>query len=147
MAGTKYIWLKWQQKQVLKKPRQLQAKSQLARRRPSRKVNKRQNYRGCSFEHPHFFVQILKISPNWFFFDKVFAYSDLRYIFAVRKGGAIAQSVEQWTENPCVPGSIPGGTTPLNTRPLQISYLQGSLNLLLTGLLTDFLTCTLSGTY
>ena len=37
----------------------------------------------------------------------------LKYIFAVRKGGAIAQSVEQWTENPCVPGSIPGGTTSL----------------------------------
>ncbi len=27
------------------------------------------------------------------------------------KKGAIAQSVEQRTENPCVPGSIPGGTT------------------------------------
>ena len=27
------------------------------------------------------------------------------------KAGAIAQSVEQRTENPCVPGSIPGGTT------------------------------------
>ena len=26
--------------------------------------------------------------------------------------GAIAQMVEQRTENPCVPGSIPGGTTP-----------------------------------
>jgi hypothetical protein len=25
--------------------------------------------------------------------------------------GTIAQSVEQRTENPCVPGSIPGGTT------------------------------------
>jgi hypothetical protein len=25
--------------------------------------------------------------------------------------GALAQMVEQWTENPCVPGSIPGGTT------------------------------------
>jgi 5-methylthioribose kinase len=45
------------------------------------------------------------------FFRKSFAYSNLKYIFAVRKGGAIAQSVEQWTENPCVPGSIPGGTT------------------------------------
>ena len=49
--------------------------------------------------------------PNSFFLTKLFDYSDLRYIFAVRKGGAIAQSVEQWTENPCVPGSIPGGTT------------------------------------
>jgi hypothetical protein len=25
--------------------------------------------------------------------------------------GAIAQLVEQWTENPCVPGSNPGSTT------------------------------------
>ena len=25
--------------------------------------------------------------------------------------GTIAQVVEQWTENPCVPGSNPGGTT------------------------------------
>ena len=25
--------------------------------------------------------------------------------------GTLAQLVEQWTENPCVPGSIPGGTT------------------------------------
>ena len=29
----------------------------------------------------------------------------------VKKEGAIAQLVEQRTENPCVPGSIPGGTT------------------------------------
>ena len=28
-----------------------------------------------------------------------------------QKVGAIAQLVEQRTENPCVPGSIPGGTT------------------------------------
>ena len=28
-----------------------------------------------------------------------------------KKNGAIAQLVEQRTENPCVPGSIPGGTT------------------------------------
>ena len=27
------------------------------------------------------------------------------------KQGTLAQMVEQWTENPCVPGSIPGGTT------------------------------------
>ena len=31
--------------------------------------------------------------------------------FAPLKDGAIAQLVEQRTENPCVPGSIPGGTT------------------------------------
>jgi hypothetical protein len=28
-----------------------------------------------------------------------------------QNAGAIAQLVEQRTENPCVPGSIPGGTT------------------------------------
>ena len=28
-----------------------------------------------------------------------------------KRKGAIAQLVEQRTENPCVPGSIPGGTT------------------------------------
>ena len=33
------------------------------------------------------------------------------YIFGPPKVGALAQLVEQWTENPCVPGSIPGGTT------------------------------------
>ncbi len=30
---------------------------------------------------------------------------------SANKKGAIAQLVEQRTENPCVPGSIPGGTT------------------------------------
>ena len=62
--------------------------------------------------------------PNRFFFVKVFGYSDLRYIFAVRKEGAIAQSVEQWTENPCVPGSIPGGTTSLNRKTRKINVLR-----------------------
>ncbi len=32
-----------------------------------------------------------------------------------RHNGALAQLVEQWTENPCVPGSIPGGTTTKTT--------------------------------
>ena len=32
--------------------------------------------------------------------------------------GAIAQLVEQRTENPCVPGSIPGGTTYLLRKPI-----------------------------
>ncbi len=39
--------------------------------------------------------------------------------------GAIAQLVEQRTENPCVPGSIPGGTT-VKTKPL-IIILSGVL--------------------
>ena len=32
--------------------------------------------------------------------------------FVVHNDGALAQLVEHRTENPCVPGSIPGGTTP-----------------------------------
>ena len=67
---------------------------------------------------------MIKMNPNRFFFIKLFAYSDLRFIFAVRKGGAIAQSVEQWTENPCVPGSIPGGTTSLNRKTRKINILR-----------------------
>ena len=35
----------------------------------------------------------------------------MQIIFAFRKVGAIAQLVEHRTENPGVPGSIPGGTT------------------------------------
>ena len=29
----------------------------------------------------------------------------------MKECGSLAQSVEQWTENPCVPGSIPGAAT------------------------------------
>jgi hypothetical protein len=32
-------------------------------------------------------------------------------LFLKRSIGTLAQLVEQRTENPCVPGSIPGGTT------------------------------------
>ena len=35
------------------------------------------------------------------------------FIFAHFQKGTLAQLVEQRTENPCVPGSIPGGTTAL----------------------------------
>lgn len=39
------------------------------------------------------------------------------HIFApANKQGALAQLVEHRTENPCVPGSIPGGTTKENER-------------------------------
>ena len=34
----------------------------------------------------------------------------------IKNDGAIAQLVEQRTENPCVPGSIPGGTTSKKSR-------------------------------
>ena len=39
-----------------------------------------------------------------------------------RNNGAIAQLVEQRTENPCVPGSIPGGTTCKTPKYLIIKY-------------------------
>ncbi len=41
-----------------------------------------------------------------------------------RNNGAIAQLVEQRTENPCVPGSIPGGTTKETTSPNKTQYLK-----------------------
>ena len=37
--------------------------------------------------------------------------------------GAIAQLVEQRTENPCVPGSIPGGTTERNANDFKTRLL------------------------
>ena len=40
--------------------------------------------------------------------DKVFTFAPLYY---GKVGGLLAQLVEQWIENPCVPGSIPGETT------------------------------------
>ena len=46
------------------------------------------------------------------FFIKTFAQiKNLSYLCTRKQDGAIAQLVEQRTENPCVPGSIPGGTT------------------------------------
>jgi hypothetical protein len=47
-----------------------------------------------------------------FFYLKFFILKIL-FTFAaqIKKEGTIAQLVEQRTENPCVPGSIPGGTT------------------------------------
>ena len=56
-----------------------------------------------------------KRSPkkNCNFPSKIFCNSKIMPTFATQneKDGAIAQLVEQRTENPCVPGSIPGGTT------------------------------------
>ena len=40
------------------------------------------------------------------------------------KKGAIAQLVEQRTENPCVPGSIPGGTTFTKRRIMKTAEIQ-----------------------
>lgn len=52
------------------------------------------------------------------FFVIFFALTEKHFIFAPAIAtGTLAQMVEQRTENPCVPGSIPGGTT-LKTKPL-----------------------------
>ena len=47
-----------------------------------------------------------------FFFVLFCGFKNKPYLCTRNQGGAIAQLVEQRTENPCVPGSIPGGTTP-----------------------------------
>lgn len=52
------------------------------------------------------------------FFVIFFALIEKHFIFAPAIAtGTLAQMVEQRTENPCVPGSIPGGTT-IKTKPL-----------------------------
>ena len=43
--------------------------------------------------------------------------------------GAIAQLVEQRTENPCVPGSIPGGTTKKTSGTLRSFFVYNSTTL------------------
>ena len=49
--------------------------------------------------------------------EEMFGGSEISCTFALaNKQGAIAQLVEQRTENPCVPGSIPGGTTCKNSQ-------------------------------
>ena len=57
-------------------------------------------------------THLSKCNFLWFFFSQgLDANIFWLVLHRVRKQGAIAQSVEQRTENPCVPGSIPGGTT------------------------------------
>ena len=45
----------------------------------------------------------------------------LTFATAKERNGALAQLVEHRTENPCVPGSIPGGTTPPFISPAMVS--------------------------
>ena len=49
-----------------------------------------------------------------------FKIKDLPLQPQTRNNGAIAQLVEQRTENPCVPGSIPGGTTSKKAKNIKI---------------------------
>ena len=45
----------------------------------------------------------------------------INFALANKPNVAIAQLVEQRTENPCVPGSIPGGTTNKRVAAMQLS--------------------------
>ena len=56
-------------------------------------------------------------------------------IFADRNG-TIAQLVEQRTENPCVPGSIPGGTTSKKRKSRKINDLRDFVLVVLTEVVT-----------
>ena len=57
----------------------------------------------------------------------MFGDSEVSTTFAAANTG-VAQLVEQRTENPCVPGSIPGGTTidsVISQNPLKFSHFNG----------------------
>ena len=65
----------------------------------------------CEFEsHPPYFDPLAQSVEHNTFNVGVLGSSPKR-ITKNPMQGAIAQLVEQRTENPCVPGSIPGGTT------------------------------------
>ena len=65
----------------------------------SKEIMKKDYWFGTIYFFSDFCISPLAVSKN-------------RRIFAPAKPkGTIAQLVEQRTENPCVPGSIPGGTT------------------------------------
>ena len=46
-----------------------------------------------------------------FFAKKFCRFNNLLYLCSRKSARYLSSAVEQWTENPCVPGSIPGGTT------------------------------------
>jgi hypothetical protein len=60
---------------------------------------KANNFKNCfhNFKHCPYICSPI----NWFFAKKA----------SLLKDGAVAQLVEQWTENPCVAGSNPAHTT------------------------------------
>ena len=67
---------------------------------------------------------MLKTIKQKRFICKTLAHYGIIAYLCTRKqetNGAIAQLVEQRTENPCVPGSIPGGTTPPFISPVRAS--------------------------
>ena len=63
------------------------------------------------------------------FFTILFVILKKKHTFAsANKRGVIAQLVEQRTENPCVPGSIPGGTTEKRVTEMLLSFFVSSLS-------------------
>ena len=80
-----------------------------------KKLNLTNTYRKfCFISPPPNDPKQKKYTKNKFFFEKKFADNKILSIFApANTNGAIAQLVEQRTENPCVPRSIRGGTTQL----------------------------------
>ena len=66
----------------------------------------------CEFEsHPPYFDPLAQSVEHNTFNVGVLGSSPKRITLFEPCLGTIAQLVEQRTENPCVPGSIPGGTT------------------------------------
>ena len=51
-----------------------------------------------------------------------FAIPNENTAFEIQNSGAIAQLVEQRSENPCVPGSIPGGTTKTSVEAILLRF-------------------------
>ena len=54
---------------------------------------------------------VSKISPGFLNKGENATFATPLSIYTKMGAGTLAQMVEQRTENPCVPGSIPGGTT------------------------------------
>ena len=66
-----------------------------------------------------------------YFFISTFAPANERIVLKIMVG-ALAQLVEHRTENPCVPGSIPGGTTPpFIMNPAKVFGLSGIFKLII----------------
>ena len=71
-----------------------------------------------------FFFQKYKITLLIYDLHKLFLQIKKTFKFAYeKKVGAIAQLVEQWTENPCVPSSNLGSTTSLSKTSLLMGFL------------------------
>ena len=69
------------------------------------------------------FIQKRKIK-SFFLLKKLCRNEKALYICTRKRVGILAQLVEQRTENPCVPGSIPGDTTKLQKQSLSAKIIK-----------------------